>query len=326
LLAGLFLYFGPDHGGVKQKIPNGASLADAETRAASAQPVPEAAGQLTTKEEQPVQDDFAPPDGEIQDAAPVVGFQDFLAENNGLFPRHTSVNNLLKQWGITKDLLPDVSETVDDAAFFSMAASRHGMVVTPVNQDLDRIIRLNLPAVLKFHHPSAETPLYLTAVKALPDAMVFLADSQVPEVETPYDQVLKYWSGSAFVFWKNFYNYRGIIPVDAPGESVITLKLHLRDMGFSHIEISGKYDLGARSAVMAIQARNGIPVDGFVGPLTKIVLYNEKSSLSIPHLWEQIKLPDKIPAMKMVNMETMKNDPDRELSSPAPGFEQQQID
>jgi peptidoglycan hydrolase-like protein with peptidoglycan-binding domain len=83
-------------------------------------------------------------------------------------------------------------------------------------------------------------------------------------------------------------------------------------MGFSHIEISGIYDPATRWAVQAIQARHGIPVDGVVGPLTKIVLYNEKSSLPIPHLWDQINIPDKLPAFEM-----LENDVDQTLSHPA---------
>jgi general secretion pathway protein A len=239
-------------------------------------------------------------------------FQDFLAENAGLLSRRTAVERILKQWEITGRLLADVSEPMDDLAFFSMAANRQGLTATPVNQDFHQMIRLNLPAVLRFYHPAVEAPLYLTAVRALPAAMVFSAGEEGLEVEVPYDKMVKYWSGDAVVFWKNFYHYRGTIPVDAPGESVITLKLHLRDMGFSHIEISGIYDPATRWAVQAIQARHGIPVDGVVGPLTKIVLYNEKSSLPIPHLWDQINIPDKLPAFEM-----LENDVDQTLSHPA---------
>jgi general secretion pathway protein A len=107
----------------------------------------------------------------------------------------------------------------------------------------------------------------------------------------PYDQSMEFWTGRAFVFWKNFYHYRGVIPTSSPGEAVITLKLHLRDMGYPHLGISGRYDLATRMVVQAIQARHGIPVDGYVGPLTQIVLYNDTPSLSIPHLWPDLPLP-----------------------------------
>ena len=312
VLAGAFLFFNPDPGGVTQNVSSELTLASEETKAASTLSLPETAGQSPPAQEQAARDDSAQLNADIPDETPAVVFQDFLAENAGLLSRRTAVERILKQWEITGRLLADVSEPMDDLAFFSMAANRQGLTATPVNQDFHQMIRLNLPAVLTFHHPSVEAPLYLTAVRALPAAMVFSAGEEGAEVEVPYDQVVKYWSGDAVVFWKNFYHYRGTIPIDAPGESVITLKLHLRDMGFSHIEISGTYDPATRWAVQAIQARHGIPVDGVVGPLTKIVLYNEKSSLPIPHLWDQINIPDKLPAFEM-----LENDVDQTLSHPA---------
>jgi hypothetical protein len=36
--------------------------------------------------------------------------------------------------------------------------------------------------------------------------------------------------------------------------------------------------------VESIQAKYGIPVDGYVGPLTKIILYKEEDSLEMPQL------------------------------------------
>ncbi|MEZ4602938.1 MAG: peptidoglycan-binding domain-containing protein [Desulfobacterales bacterium] len=183
--------------------------------------------------------------------------------------RRAAVESILNQCRDHWRLLADVSEPMDDLAFFSMAAGRQ-LTATPVNQDFHQMIRLNL-----FRQSSGfiirrlKRHFIWTAVRALPATMVFSAGDEGSEVEVPYDQVVKYWSGDAVVFWKNFYHYRGTIPVDAPGESVITLKLHLRDMGFSHIEISGIYDPATRWAVQAIQARHGIPVDGVVGPLTK---------------------------------------------------------
>jgi general secretion pathway protein A len=67
-------------------------------------------------------------------------------------------------------------------------------------------------------------------------------------------------------------------------DSVITLKLLLQDLGFKNVTIDDQYDNFTQEAVEAIQAKYGIPVDGYVGPLTKIVLYKEKDSSEMPHL------------------------------------------
>ena len=67
-------------------------------------------------------------------------------------------------------------------------------------------------------------------------------------------------------------------------DSIITLKLLLQELGFGKVEINEAYDAWTRNAVEAVQAKYGIPVDGFVGPLTKIILYREKDSYDMPYL------------------------------------------
>lgn len=235
---------------------------------------------------------------------PPIDFQALVNDAAGIFSRDTAVLRLVNQWMPKTLSLKDLNEITDDPAFFSLAAKQAGLEVTLVDNDLARVVRLNLPAILKFNHPAGGAPVYLTAVKATPEAMIFSGTDTSPEITVPYARIPEHWSGTGFVFWKNFYNYTGTIPIDAPGESVITLKLHLRDIGYRHIAISGTYDLATRMTIQAIQARHGIPIDGFVGPLTKIVLYNEKHSLAIPHLWEQMKIFSESMKMKTEAAET----------------------
>jgi general secretion pathway protein A len=255
----------------------------------------------------------AEPAAEIKNDAPSIDFQKLLNEGSTIFSKRTSFESLLNAWGITRNSHQDVNEIADDSAFFSLAAQQSGMVVTPIDGDLERIVRLNIPAILKFNLPFGTAPVYLTVIKVTPDAMIFSGTDTLPTIAVPYARIMENWSGSGFVFWKNFYNYQGTIPVDAPGESIITLKLHLRDIGYQHIQISGTYDLATRMTIKAIQARHGIPIDGYVGPLTKIVLYNEKQSLVIPHLWEQMKIPAEVAGMQI----TQKT-PERVLPNPEP--------
>lgn len=220
-------------------------------------------------------------------------FENILQNNPAAFSKTAAFEKLLSAWGREPLPLPEPDSISGDSDFFSRAARPYGLSLTPVDGDLERIVRLNLPAILKFILPSGG-PLYMTAIQATPDAMVFSVAPDRPGVAVPYDQVMARWSGEGFVFWKNFYKYQGVVPLSAPGEAVITLKLHLRDIGYPHIDISAAYDLATRMAIKAIQARHGIPVDGYVGPLTKIVLYNETPSLQVPHLWEPMRLPDEI--------------------------------
>ena len=242
-----------------------------------------------------------------------IEFQKFLISGGALFSKKASFESLLKTWGIRENFQQDLSEIPDDPAYFSLAARQNGFIVTPITEDLKRVVQLNIPAILKFNHPSGGGPAYLTVIKVTPEGMIFSGTDTLPTIAVPYAQIMENWSGRGFVFWKNYYNYQGTIPLDAPGESIITLKLHLRDIGYQHIEISGTYDLATEMAIKAIQARYGIPIDGYVGPLTKIVLYNEKQSLAIPHLWAQMTIPDEVTGVGI----TQKG-PEKALPNPEP--------
>jgi general secretion pathway protein A len=93
-----------------------------------------------------------------------------------------------------------------------------------------------------------------------------------------------YWSGVAYLPWKNFLSIWGTIPKRSNKDSIITLKLLLHDLGFSDVEINDEYDIWTRQAIQDVQAKYGIPVDGFVGPLTKMILYQEKQTFEMPSL------------------------------------------
>ncbi|MGB9500176.1 MAG: AAA family ATPase [Dissulfuribacterales bacterium] len=220
-----------------------------------------------------------------------VDFRRYLIATDAHLSKIKSFQYLLQQWETTRDVQQDFYEIDDDMAFFYLAAHQNGLIVTPVDADLQQIMNLNLPAVLTFNHPENFRPVYLTVISVTPDEMIFSGNEDGRPVAVTYADVIENWSGTGYVFWKNFYNYRGTIPLTSLGESVITLKLHLRDIGYPQIKISGTYDLETQTAIKDIQAKHHIPVDGYVGPLTKIVLYNEKSSLVIPHLWDSMSVP-----------------------------------
>jgi peptidoglycan hydrolase-like protein with peptidoglycan-binding domain len=88
----------------------------------------------------------------------------------------------------------------------------------------------------------------------------------------------------AYIPWKNFLSMTGTIPIDAPKDSIITLKKLLRDIGFKKVEPTPFYDDQTREAVMKIQRKYGLRVDGAVGSTTKIALYNEKKTLKRPYI------------------------------------------
>jgi general secretion pathway protein A len=199
--------------------------------------------------------------------------------------RAMSVKTILNKWGTDVNMSPDLNGVEDDEAFFSLAAQQNNLILHRIDSDLDLMLNLNLCAILKFEHLKNNYPIYLTVIKAKNHTLTLSDGETGRKIDVLHDDIIKYWTGTGFIFWKNFYNYQRIIGRNSPKESIITLKMHLRDIGYKNIEINTNYDLFTQLVIKAIQAKHGIPVDGSVGPLTKIVLYNEKKLFAIPHLW-----------------------------------------
>jgi general secretion pathway protein A len=207
-----------------------------------------------------------------------------LASESNEISRTASLKTLLKHWGADQQIPQELNNTNNYKEYLTLVANRQGLILEEINSDLARIRNLNLCAILEFKSPETQAPVYLAAVEANHHSMIFVDGQTDRRVKIGDDDIDKYWTGRAFVFWKNFYNYQGIIPLNTQGMSVVTLKFHLRDIGFTDVEINSAYDSATRSAIKTLQASHGIAVDGYVGPLTKIVLYNETPSLPIPRL------------------------------------------
>jgi murein L,D-transpeptidase YcbB/YkuD len=60
--------------------------------------------------------------------------------------------------------------------------------------------------------------------------------------------------------------------------------MFMHDLGYKELDITPTYDDKTAKTIKQVQRRHGIPVDGVVGSLTKIALYNGKAALNIPRL------------------------------------------
>ncbi len=87
--------------------------------------------------------------------------------------------------------------------------------------------------------------------------------------------------------WNNFLHLAGTIPRDAPPESVLNLKMLLRELGHGDIAMTPDYDGQCVEIVKGIQRKYGLTPDGKVGPLTKIILYREARRYPMPQISTQ---------------------------------------
>jgi general secretion pathway protein A len=235
-------------------------------------------------EEQPSIPDEPEDDKQVPDQMQTLNLMDYLATMDIRSSRHTALKQVMELWHTPIEFKPYLNSLDDDQAFFRLTAKPSGIFIHRLETSMEILKRLNIPAILECYPPGSDEPGYLTLTKI--DGAKLYFGSIVPDrmIESDTDEITFSWSGVAYLPWKNFLSIWGTIPMRSSKDSIITLKLLLHELGFGNVEMNDEYDSWTRNAIEQIQAKYGIPVDGFVGPLTKIILYREKTTFEMPHL------------------------------------------
>jgi len=216
----------------------------------------------------------------------------WLAAADAVQTRSQAIVEALRLWeegGLTLRLAEYLK---DDLTFFQLTASQAGMELYEIEERLELLSALDLPAVLEMRTEESGSRAFLVLTGIDPEGYTIWLPGQGEVLLREDAQLDGLWSGKAYIPWKNFFSISGKIPRNAPGESVVTLKLLLRDLGYADVDLNPDYDEATRRAVIDVQARQKLPVDGVVGAMTKIALYNMKEGLGIPRLSRQ-KADDK---------------------------------
>jgi general secretion pathway protein A len=205
--------------------------------------------------------------------------------------RQAAAHILLTRW-LKEDSIKAVAErALDDETYFRLAAGRNQLEVLTLKNDLAVIERLNLPAILELDVPDGERDQKLAGfavLEKIADGAAFLAGGTAAAMyRVPVADLRAGFCGKAFVFWKNFWNLQGTISASAPPQTVLLLKMYLKEIGFPEIDPAPVYDAQTRSIISRLQARHGLSDDGLVGSQTKIILYNDNKSLELPFLYYQ---------------------------------------
>ncbi len=215
---------------------------------------------------------------------PAIALAKYLMNMDGRSSRQPALMNAMNLWKINAPYASYLTDIDDDQTYFRLSAKSGGLFIHRVETDFEFLKKLNLPAILEFYPPGSPNPGYLTLSRIDGDKIVLQGKDQTELIVTHLDELEFYWSGVAYLPWKNFHSIWGTIPAQSSKDSVITLKLLLQDLGFENVAIDDQYDDQTQHAVETLQAKYGIAVDGFVGPLTKIILYREKDSFEMPQL------------------------------------------
>ncbi len=208
----------------------------------------------------------------------------FLDKMNRFSSRHMAIKAALDLWNTGLEIKHNLDVIDDDHDFFRIAAEKNGLSIRRIVGNLNAVKKLNLPVVLTFYPSNKVSPVYLTLSKIDYGKITLRGGKEDISLDLTPAELEAHWSGVAYIPWKNFLSLKGTIPLDSPNESIITLKMLLRDIGFKNVEISPSYDDKTQQAIKKIQRKYGLHIDGAVGSTTKIALYNEKYFSELPHI------------------------------------------
>ena len=213
-------------------------------------------------------------------------FLNYLQNLNSRISRNSAMEEILKRWLPAGEIQLKQNSINIDRLFFQEAAKQYDLQAEPLAAAADPALIqiLNLPAIFAFYLPGYSWPKYLAVAYMDQERIYFTAGGQSPTVSVDRGILLQYWSGEAYIFWKNFKNLDGIISQRSRGQNVMTLKQLLRQLGYSSVVMTDRYDKDTQQIIKAVQTKYGLRADGLVGPLTKIALYNESGEFAKPSL------------------------------------------
>ena len=214
----------------------------------------------------------------------IIDLKDYPAPENHHVSRYQALKHAFDLWKTTLVETPYLNGLTDDRAYFRLYAQANGLSIYRIKTDLDQLMRLNLPAILEILFTKSRSLGYLTldAVDGRRITLGGTADNT--QVATDLDEINFYWTGIAYIPWKNFRAIIGKPPIQRHKDSILTLKLLLHDLGFRQLEIDPVYDQATQTVIKEIQHNHGIPVDGIVGPMTKIMLYRSANRFEMPQI------------------------------------------
>jgi general secretion pathway protein A len=210
--------------------------------------------------------------------------KDLLKKVNGKDSRQNALMAAMDMWGMKSEIKFWLADMSPDPDFFRLAGIQNGFLVQQVKSDLNLVSQLNLPAVLACDVPGALSLVYIAVCRREKDVLTIKTGPNDPGFAVKADALGLFYAKLAYIPWKNFFNYTGVMPINTPEDTMIALKMHIREIGYADIEINPIYDEKTKKIIQKIQNKHGLPDDGLIGPLTKIVLYNEISRLNTPKL------------------------------------------
>jgi general secretion pathway protein A len=199
-----------------------------------------------------------------------------LARSSPAATAAASLDALLRRWGsapLGADLLSfaQLTELLENTGFSVLELEDAG---------LEQLRAIDRPALIVLE-PIDDAPR--TLLLAQIDEGTLLVEGLGGEpLRVPVAELARFWTGEALVAWRD---HAALPPLLGPGDagpSVRWLQESLAQLGFFAGEPSGQFGAPTEEAVRAFQSEEALDVDGRVGPLTKIRLYERLPGYGSP--------------------------------------------
>lgn len=200
---------------------------------------------------------------------------DLLRQTDARSSRVAALEAVLRLWRVEPVPGKGRDGAEDARSYFQTASRQHGLEFHEIENDLDVIRKLGLPAIVECRVPGDAEPRYLALSRVGGESVGIVNGKDGGEIKGAIEEFRSSWSGAGFILWRNDLGLEDKAPFRLKRDSVVKLKEALRRIGFSDIGVSPVYDQETADAVREIQQRHGLQADGIMGPLTKIILHNE---------------------------------------------------
>jgi general secretion pathway protein A len=205
-----------------------------------------------------------------------------LARSSPAVTIAASVNALLETWGEE----PTATELMPLGTAIATLKSR-GLGVMPLRgASLARLRLFNYPAILELSALDG-LPRFVLLARIEGGEAVLAGVDEGRSLRVPIAQVEEHWDGQAWLAWRDFEKLPEVLRPPLRGAPVTWLQEELARMGLLKPPLSGRFDVATVVAVRALQERLKVRVDGTVGQVTKMRLYESLGQYRVPRLEER---------------------------------------